>query len=144
MKNKEEKTFFDEVFSDSQPIVQDAIRKGSTAGSLVLRGNNLDTADATARGENDSAPFTAAVYRGAGEDEIVLSNGLIRRTFRVAPNAAPVAFDNLEPLLAGSRWSFDTVFSAIVLAKDLALLAVLVSIFTRETPLAGAGGEAGP
>ena len=37
----------------------------------------------------------AGVYRGGRDDEIVMSNGLIRRTFRLAPNAATVAFDNL-------------------------------------------------
>ncbi len=37
----------------------------------------------------------AGVYRGAHADEIVMTNGLIRRVWRVAPNAATVAFDNL-------------------------------------------------
>ncbi len=37
----------------------------------------------------------AGVYRGAGEHEIVLTNGLIRRVFRVEPNAATVAFGSL-------------------------------------------------
>jgi hypothetical protein len=44
----------------------------------------------------------AGVYRGANAHEIVLSNGLIRRAFRVAPNAATVAYDDLmngTPLL---------------------------------------------
>ncbi len=36
----------------------------------------------------------AAVYRGADGREIVLDNGLIRRVFRLSPNAATVAFDN--------------------------------------------------
>ena len=39
----------------------------------------------------------AGVFRGGDEHEIVLTNGLIRRVFRVAPNAAAVAFDNLMP-----------------------------------------------
>jgi hypothetical protein len=37
----------------------------------------------------------AGVYRSAGGKEIVLANGLIRRAFRLGPNAATVAFDNL-------------------------------------------------
>ncbi len=37
----------------------------------------------------------ATVYRNADDKEIILSNGLIRRSFRLAPNAATVAFDNL-------------------------------------------------
>jgi hypothetical protein len=37
----------------------------------------------------------SAVYRGAHPAEIILSNGLVRRTWRLAPNAATVALDNL-------------------------------------------------
>ncbi|HUT25925.1 MAG TPA: hypothetical protein VM492_16440, partial [Sumerlaeia bacterium] len=37
----------------------------------------------------------AQVFRGDRDDEIVLSNGLISRTFRLAPNGATVGFDNL-------------------------------------------------
>ncbi|MEA3365945.1 MAG: hypothetical protein U9Q79_09935, partial [Candidatus Hydrogenedentes bacterium] len=37
----------------------------------------------------------AAVYRTGNPDEIVLSNGLISRIFRLVPNAATVVFDNL-------------------------------------------------
>lgn len=42
----------------------------------------------------DSAPYRAGLFRGEGAQEIVLSNGLLRRTFRTGPNAATVAFDN--------------------------------------------------
>ena len=35
------------------------------------------------------------MYRGATDQELVLENGLIRRCFRLQPNAATVAFDNL-------------------------------------------------
>ncbi len=51
-------------------------------------------------------PFKAGVYRGEHASEIVLSNGLIRRVFRIAPNAATVALDNLatgEALLRGVK-----------------------------------------
>jgi len=53
----------------------------------------------------------------------------------------PLAFDNVESWVGswggsrggGSAWSFDAAFSPIVLAKDLALLAMVVLVFTRET-----------
>jgi hypothetical protein len=54
----------------------------------------------------DAAPFKAALYRGAGRDELVLANGLIARTFRLAPNAATVGLDNLvtgEAILRGVK-----------------------------------------
>ena len=37
----------------------------------------------------------AGVFRGADRNELVLDNGLIRRTFRLQPNGATVGFDNL-------------------------------------------------
>ena len=42
-------------------------------------------------------PFTqkTAIYRTARKGEIALTNGLIRRAWRLRPNAATVAFDNL-------------------------------------------------
>jgi len=54
----------------------------------------------------DSSPFNADVYVGNHPQEVVLSNGLIRRTFRLAPNAATVGLDNLmtgESLLRGVK-----------------------------------------
>lgn len=54
----------------------------------------------------DPASFHAGVYRTDAPREIALDNGLIRRTFRIAPNAATVAFDNLqtgESLLRGVK-----------------------------------------
>ena len=43
-----------------------------------------------------SARETKGAADGAEwEQEITLGNGLIRRVFRLAPNAAEVAFDNL-------------------------------------------------
>ncbi|MFM1920903.1 MAG: hypothetical protein RLZZ303_2537, partial [Candidatus Hydrogenedentota bacterium] len=38
---------------------------------------------------------SAGAYRSADGRELVLDNGLIRRTFRLAPNAATVGYDNL-------------------------------------------------
>lgn len=48
----------------------------------------------------------AGVYRSADGKSLVLSNGLIRREFRLSPNAATVAFDNLmtgEAILRGVK-----------------------------------------
>lgn len=39
--------------------------------------------------------FQAVLGRNAAGDELILDNGLIRRTWRVSPNAACVGFDNL-------------------------------------------------
>lgn len=48
----------------------------------------------------------AAVYRGANANELVMSNGLIRRVWRLRPNAATVAYDNLmtdAPVIRGTK-----------------------------------------
>jgi len=52
------------------------------------------------------ADARAAVMRGAHPDEVLLTNGLIRRTWRVRPNGATVAFDNRmtgESILRGVK-----------------------------------------
>ena len=54
----------------------------------------------------DASPYKAGVYRSETPGEIVLDNGLIRRTFRLSPNGATVGFDNLvtgEALLRSVR-----------------------------------------
>ncbi len=54
----------------------------------------------------DPSPYTSGVYKTDNNNEIALSNGLIRRTFRIAPNAATVGFDNLvtgEAILRGVK-----------------------------------------
>ncbi len=43
----------------------------------------------------DATPFKAGVFRGPGPNELVLANGLLARTFRLAPNAATVGLDQL-------------------------------------------------
>ena len=43
----------------------------------------------------DAGSFTAGVFRSEASDAIVLQNGLLRRTFKLAPNAATVGLDNL-------------------------------------------------
>lgn len=43
----------------------------------------------------DNSGYRATLTEDTDRGEIVLSNGLIRRRFRLAPNAATVAFDNL-------------------------------------------------
>jgi len=37
----------------------------------------------------------AGLFRGSVDKEIILDNGLVRRSFRLAPNGATVGFDNL-------------------------------------------------
>ena len=54
----------------------------------------------------DDAPFQAGVFRGAGSNELVLANGLLARTFRLAPNAATVGLDHLvtgEAIIRGVK-----------------------------------------
>jgi hypothetical protein len=54
----------------------------------------------------DDAPFVAEVIENADKHEVALSNGLIKRTFRISPNAATVGFDNLvtgESILRGVK-----------------------------------------
>lgn len=41
-------------------------------------------------------PSRAGVFRSRSGKELVLNNGLVRRAFRLTPNAATVAFDNLS------------------------------------------------
>ncbi|GGA66307.1 hypothetical protein GCM10011507_17310 [Edaphobacter acidisoli] len=43
----------------------------------------------------DASGYKAQITHQDGGKEVVLSNGLLRRVFRLAPNAATVAFDNL-------------------------------------------------
>lgn len=43
----------------------------------------------------DARPFVASVTRSKDGRELILSNGLIRRVWRLSPNGACVAFDNL-------------------------------------------------
>jgi len=43
----------------------------------------------------DGSAYQAGVYRTEHANEIVLDNGLVRRTFRLAPNGATVGLDNI-------------------------------------------------
>lgn len=43
----------------------------------------------------DGSAYQASVEHDENKNEVVVSNGLIARTFRVSPNAATVGFDNL-------------------------------------------------
>ncbi len=75
----------------------------NTAGKFVtiLSGLFFLMGDAALRQANASdwliepAPFAARVTPSADGREVELSNGLIRRTIRLQPNAATVGFDNL-------------------------------------------------
>jgi len=67
----------------------------------------------------DAAPYRADVYQGKHPDEIVLANGLIRRSFRLAPNAATVGFDNLiagEAILRGVKSEAELTLNGITYA----------------------------
>jgi len=43
----------------------------------------------------DATAFTAGVFHSETSDEIILQNGLLRRIFKITPNAATVGLDNL-------------------------------------------------
>ena len=54
----------------------------------------------------DGRAYKAGVFRNENDEEIVLSNGLLRRTFKISNNAATVAFDNLitgETIIRGVK-----------------------------------------
>lgn len=54
----------------------------------------------------DPVDAKAGVYRGPDGKSLILSNGLLRRSFRLEPNAATVGYDNLvsgEALLRGVK-----------------------------------------
>jgi len=80
-------------------------RQIATALALVV-GFNLATAASQPDWLVDSAPFKARVTKSQEGREVELSNGLLRRVIRLAPNAATVALDNLmtgEALLRGVK-----------------------------------------
>lgn len=63
---------------------------------LVLAITAVAAADAQAAAPDwliDPTPYRASISTNA--NEVVLENGLVRRTFRLAPNAATVAYENL-------------------------------------------------
>ncbi|MEQ9100797.1 MAG: hypothetical protein RIF36_22195 [Imperialibacter sp.] len=67
----------------------------------------------------DNSAFKADVYQGQSPKEIAISNGLIRRTFRLAPNAATVGLDNLitgESLLRGVKPEAEITIDGITYA----------------------------
>ena len=43
----------------------------------------------------DDAPYKAGIFRSEDNKNIILSNGLIRRVFKLSPNCGTVGFDNL-------------------------------------------------
>lgn len=67
----------------------------------------------------DSSPYKAGIFQGNNRNEIALSNGLIRRTFRLAPNAATVGLDNLmtgESILRGVKPEAELTIDGITYA----------------------------
>jgi len=72
-------------------------RPPSVAALAVLAVSSLAGAGPARRSDwlLDPAPFRAEVKVAADGREVVLQNGLVRRTIRLGPNAATVALDNL-------------------------------------------------
>jgi len=74
------------------------VHADSTALSVTAAGLPSAPAFVSVAATNDwllDATFArAAVQRGADEHELVLNNALLRRTFRLAPNAATIGVDN--------------------------------------------------
>ncbi len=66
----------------------------SIIGLLVLV-NVLPLAGNAADWLIDPSPFRAVIATNAAANDIVLENGLVRRVFRLVPDAATVALDNL-------------------------------------------------
>ena len=86
-----------------------AIRPAAAGAALILAGSapavRSDRQAPAADWLIDPLPFKARVVEDA-PGEVSLDNGLVRRTLRLAPNAATVAFDNLmtgESLLRSVR-----------------------------------------
>jgi hypothetical protein len=70
-------------------------RASSLAGSLALLLCLPANVRAAADWLIDPAPYRAVISTNAAANEIVLENGLVRRVFKLAPDAASVALDNL-------------------------------------------------
>lgn len=54
----------------------------------------------------EPADYSAKLYQGENEHELLLTNGLISRTWRIAPNAATISYDNLmtgESIIRGVK-----------------------------------------
>ncbi len=88
------------ICSLSMEVSMKPSRRGFLAGSFAAGCLGLPVPAETPAEEKpdwliDPAPFVARVHRAPGSNEIALSNGLIKRAFRLAPNAATVALDNL-------------------------------------------------
>ena len=68
------------------------------AGMVLLLGAMMMSLPSAARAADwlvDAAPFKAVITTNAGAQEVALENGLVRRTFKLAPEAATVGLDNL-------------------------------------------------
>jgi len=74
------------------------VRADSTTLSVTAAGLPPASAFVSAAATNDwllDATFAGRLFqRGANDHELVLDNGLLRRTFRLTPNAATIGVDN--------------------------------------------------
>ncbi|MBM3881409.1 MAG: alpha-galactosidase [Verrucomicrobia bacterium] len=77
--------------SDPAPAAADLAHAWAALPSLPTQEAELPPSDWLVR----PGSVAAGVFRTAETNEIALANGLIRRTFRVAPNGATVGLDNL-------------------------------------------------
>ncbi len=84
-----------ETLACSQPTAP----KSSASAAL----DSLPTLPTSSQAKNISTdyliqntPFVAQAFQSVDQRELVLQNGLIRRSWRIAPNGACVAFDNLS------------------------------------------------
>lgn len=83
---------------DRRNFLAGALSAGALGARTVGLGAQEGAKEASAPAADwlvDAAPFVAKVERSADGREVSLANGLVRRTFRLAPNAATIAIDNL-------------------------------------------------
>ena len=71
-----------------------AINAGGTA-LPAQEGAQVPAPSASADWMLDPSPYISSVTRQNNGREVTISNGLVRRVFRLAPNAATIALDNL-------------------------------------------------
>jgi len=93
------------VFSEEAAPATDPAAVREIEGAIAKL-PQLPEALRPSRVEAGTTDGRSGVYRGLHPDEIALSNGLVRRSFRLLPNAATVAFDNLmtgESILRGVK-----------------------------------------
>jgi len=85
---------------------------------LILPGGQI-LAQATPDWLLDPSSYEARVIENKQKNELSMTNGLINRTFRIAPNAATVGFDNLvsgQALLRGVKPEAEITLDGVLFA----------------------------